>query len=310
MDSIEFVYIDSLDNPQFSKYNDIFDSSRVKEEPAIKPELKFEIDISKFEDILYKFTKSTSTSRIPLRDYPELNIIDNKIYFDNNFNWKQLLEYLQIDNITNNTHNSSSKSSSISLNNLIKHMKKESIALETKAIRKIIYPSLMLDMEVPIILALDNSSETPKVVGYLFFMEDDEKINIEVIEVNSSYRNSNLCKRLISYLIDIKPRIKKYSLVNVGGLAGYSCYMDAFTSLDFNGKIKRDKNRNNVNINDNDNINETNKNNENNSYNLTRKKQMNNLRLTIKHRGFKLNLSKMNNLEINKKFNGSMIFTK
>jgi hypothetical protein len=86
--------------------------------------------------------------------------------------------------------------------------------------------------------------------------------------------------------------------------------MDAFTSLDFNGKIKRDKNRNNVNINDNDNINETNKNNENNSYNLTRKKQMNNLRLTIKHRGFKLNLSKMNNLEINKKFNGSMIFTK
>ena len=308
MDSIEFVYIDSLDNPQFSKYNDIFDSSRVKEEPAIKPELKFEIDISKFEDILYKFTKSTSTSRIPLRDYPELNIIDNKIYFDNNFNWKQLLEYLQIDNITNNTHNSSSKSSSISLNNLIKHMKKESIALETKAIRKIIYPSLMLDMEVPIILALDKSSETPIVVGYLFFMEDDEKINIEVIEVNSSYRNSNLCKRLISYLVDIKPSIKKYSLVNVGGLAGYSCYMDAFISLGFYGRIKRDNNRNNGNTTDN--TNKTNKNNENNSYNLTRKKQMNNLRLTIKQRGVKLNLSKMNNIEINKKFNGSMIFTK
>ena len=187
-------------------------------------------------------------------------------------------------------------------------MKKESIALETKTIRKITYPSLMLDMEVPIILALDNSSETPKVVGYLFFMENDEKINIEVIEVNSSYRNSNLCKRLILYLVDIKPRIKKYSLVNVGGLSGYSCYMDAFTSLDFNGKIKRDKNRNNVNINDN--INETNKNNENNSYNLTRKKQMNNLRLTLKQRGVKLNLAKMNNIEINNKFNGSMIFTK
>lgn len=309
MDSIEFVYIDSLDNPQFSKYNDIFDSSRVKAEPAIKSELKFEIDISKFEDIVYKFTKSSSTSRIPLRDYPELNIIDNKIYFDNRFDWKQLLKYLEINNITNNnTHNSSSKASSISLNNLIKHMKKESIALETKAIRKITYPSLMLDMEVPIILALDNSSETLKVVGYLFFMEDDEKINIEVIEVNSSYRNSNLCKRLISYLVDIKPRMKKYSLVNVGGLAGYSCYMDAFTSLDFNGRIKRDNNRNNSDTNDN--INETKKNNENNSHNLTRKKQMNNLRLTIKLRGVKLNLSKMNNIEINKKFNGSMIFTK
>jgi len=114
-------------------------------------------------------------------------------------------------------------------------MKKASNVLETtKAIQRVIFPALMLEMEAPIVLALDNSNkEKPVSIGYLFFIEDEEQIIIEVIEVNSVYRNYNLCKRLISHLITIKPEIKKYSLVNVGGLAGYSCYTDAFNSNNF-----------------------------------------------------------------------------
>jgi len=308
MDSIEFVYIDNPENEKFSYYNDIFNSSRVKKEHDIKPELKFEIDLTKIEDIIYKFAKLTKP-RIPISEYIELNIVNDKFYYDNSFNWKHLLEYLQIYNITNNNNTNNANnvlnksSASFSLNNLIKHVKKESTVLETKEIRHIItYPSLMLEMEAPIVLAVDKSTTIPIVFGYLYFMESDTHINIELIEVNNSYRNSNLCKRLISYLVNIKPNINKYSLLNVGGLPGYSCYTDAFYSLHFNGRVKRNKNDN---ANDNAN-NETNENSNNN----IRKKQMNNLRLTIKQRDIKLNLSKKNNIETNKKFNGYMVFYK
>jgi len=50
--------------------------------------------------------------------------------------------------------------------------------------------------------------------------------------------------------------------------------------------------------------------NENKINNNTRKRQINNLRKTIKQRGIKLNLSKSNNIETNNKFNGYMVFYK
>ena len=50
----------------------------------------------------------------------------------------------------------------------------------------------------------------------------------------------NLCKRMLSFLIIKKPEIMSYELQNVGGLSGYSCYVDAFESNNFKVKIKFD----------------------------------------------------------------------
>jgi len=71
MESIEFVFIDNFDNPEFSKYNDIFNASRIKEHNDFKPELKYEITIIKFENILYEIIQSEEKSyKLPLSRLP------------------------------------------------------------------------------------------------------------------------------------------------------------------------------------------------------------------------------------------------
>jgi len=92
----------------------------------------------------------------------------------------------------------------------------------------------------------------------------------------------NLCKRILSFLIIQKPEIMSYELQNVGGLSGYSCYVDAFESNNFKVKIKFDK--------------------------KVKKKTLNNIRISRKTK--KLNITKMDNIDVNRKFNGIMYFTK
>lgn len=300
MNNLEFVFIDSVDNPQYGVYNDIFNKSIIKENNNNIPELKYEIDTSKFEEILYKIIRSSKSYKIPsskisLNDYPEFKNIDGKIYFDNSFNWQGLLEYLQI------THNEENPETSLLLTKIIKNMKKSSNIVEfIKPKHRIIFPSLMLGMEVPIIIVLDKSNVIPAMVAYLYFRCDEQQIFIEVIEVNNAYRNYNLYKRLISQLISIKPTVEKYALVNVGGLAGYSCYTDAFNANNFSTHITKNP----------DNINDSDINEVNHINNNTRKRQLNNLRKNIKQKITKLNLSKRNNITANNKFNSYMEFYK
>jgi len=90
--------------------------------------------------------------------------------------------------------------------------------------------------------------ETNKIIGYVNYRNiEDNNMFIEFIEVNQEYRNLNLCKRMLSFLIIQKPEIISYELLNVGGLSGYSCYIDTFESNNF---IVNNKNENiNININ-------------------------------------------------------------
>ena len=83
--------------------------------------------------------------------------------------------------------------------------------------------------------------DTNKIIGYVNYRDiENNSIYIEFIEVNPEYRNMNLCKRILSFLIIQKPEIMSYELQNVGGLSGYSCYVDAFESNNFKVKIKFD----------------------------------------------------------------------
>jgi len=109
--------------------------------------------------------------------------------------------------------------------------------------------------------------DTNKIIGYVNYRNiEDNNMFIEFIEVNPEYRNLNLCKRMLSFLIMQKPKIISYELQNVGGLSGYSCYVDAFES--------------------------------------------NNFKIKIKFEDKKLNITKMDNADVNRKFNGTMYFTK
>ena len=91
---------------------------------------------------------------------------------------------------------------------------------------------------------------------------------------------------MLSFLIMQKPEIMSYELLNVGGLSGYSCYVDTFESNNFKVKIKFDDKK-------------------------LKKKTLNNIRNSIKSRNTKkLNITKMENIAVNRKFNGSMFFTK
>ena len=129
--------------------------------------------------------------------------------------------------------------------------------------------------------------ETNKIIGYVNYRYiENNGIFIEFIEVNSEYRNMNLCKRILSFLIIQKPEIMSYELQNVGGLSGYSCYVDTFESNNFKVKIKFDDKK-------------------------LKKKTLNNIRNSIKSRNTKkLNITKMENIAVNRNFNGTMYFYK
>lgn len=129
--------------------------------------------------------------------------------------------------------------------------------------------------------------ETNKIIGYVNYRNiEDNNMFIEFIEVNPEYRNLNLCKRMLSFLIMQKPKIISYELQNVGGLSGYSCYVDTFESNNFKIKIKFEDKK-------------------------LKKKTLNNIRNSIKTRNTKkLNITKMDNAVVNRIFNGTMYFTK
>jgi hypothetical protein len=106
--------------------------------------------------------------------------------------------------------------------------------------KRIIYPLIFIELETPMVLAL--YKETNKIIGYVNYSNiEDNNMFIEFIEVNPEYKNLNLCKRMLSFLITQKPEIITYELLNVGGLVGYNYYVDAFESNNFNVKNKFDK---------------------------------------------------------------------
>jgi hypothetical protein len=146
------------------------------------------------------------------------------------------------------------------------------------------------ETELSIILAISNN----KIIGYLLYKtNDDISIYIEYIEVNTEYRNLSLCKKLITNLIKTIPHINEYELYNVGGLSGYSCYVDAFKTNNFKVELQKE---------------DIEFDNEINNTNTKSKKTLNNLRITRKTK--KLNLTKMENIKVNKEFNCSMKFTR
>jgi len=74
-----------------------------------------------------------------------------------------------------------------------------------------------------------------KIIGYLqYLVNNDSTIDIEYVEVHPDFRGHKLCNKLIELLIDHNKLAIKYILFNVGGLAGYRCYVSAFRKNGFN----------------------------------------------------------------------------
>ena len=181
------------------------------------------------------------------------------------------------------------------INNLEKIIKN---ACETKIQSTLLFPSNLMDLydieelELSVILAVSDN----KIIGYLLYkINDDGSIYIDYIEINRNYRNASICKKLITYLIKSMDTTNTYELYNVGGLAGYSCYVNAFESNGFTAKIViEDFNDDNTNTKIND--------------NGKTRQVLNNLR--VSRRTKKLNLANHDNIRINKQFNCTIKFSK
>ena len=267
---VEFILLEDEQDTNFEKYKDIFENSKIKEEHIKESYSKYSISVKDFDSLLYEYLSNYSTVKIPeeklsIASYknPNASFINDTIVFRNNIDIKDILDQLQIT-ISLETNNLESELRIIK--NIYKVIKlKCSVEYVHESKRIIIkYPIMFIDLETPMILAI--YKEHNKIIGYINYRDvEHNSMFIEFIEVNPEYRNMNLCKRMLSFLIIQKPNIMNYELINVGGLSGYSCYVDAFESNDFKIKIKFDK---------------------------------------------KINITKLDNVEINSKFNGIMYFTK
>jgi hypothetical protein len=301
MDNIDFVLLDNTKHPLFSKYSEIYSNSKNTTEPIIY----YKIKVLQFDGILTELYRNLN--KILKREIKKQSI---KSYSGNkNISFRDdfviFMNDIDIIDILLNLGIIFDKEIDILIRqNIISKFDKQLKHECEKIIQStVIFPMNLNnlndidELESSIILAICNN----KIIGYLLYKishdsyadSDDISIYIEYIEVNKNYRNLSLCKKLITYLINIKPHINKYELYNVGGLSGYSCYVDAFKNNNFIAELQKE---------------DIDFNNDTNNTDTKSKKTLNNLRHSRKTR--KLNLTKMENIKLNKEFNCSMKFTR
>ena len=294
---IEFILLENTAKPNFAKYNEIFKSSKITDNPIIF----YKIKIDELERLLTSFIRKhkhlfTKKPKFDIKSLSALSGINKHIRIEDDIllfvNELKMLDILQdLDIIVPENIYLFIKANAI--NNLEKLIKN---ACETKIQSTLLFPSNLMDLydieelELSVILAINNS----KIIGYLLYkINDDGSIYIDYIEINRNYRNASICKKLITHLIQSLESTNNYELYNVGGLAGYSCYVDAFESNGFIAKIINDDNYDDnadVRTGDNGKI----------------KKVLNNLRAS--RRTKKLNLANHDNIRINKQFNCTIKF--
>jgi hypothetical protein len=288
-DSIDFILLEEEQDPNFEKYKDIFEKSKILEEYITNSYTNYIISIKDFDTLLYEYLSQCSNIKIPVKTnsiasyiHLDISFVNDTIVFRNDIDIKDILAQLKIVIISLETNNLESEIRIIkNLYKIIKLNCSNEFVPESKRII-IKYPIMFSELETPMILAI--YKETNKIIGYVNYRNiEDNSIYIEFIEVNPEYRNFNLCKRMLSFLIMQKSEIMSYELLNVGGLSGYSCYVDAFESNNFTVKLKFfDK--------------------------KLKKSTLNNLRISRKTK--KINITKIENIAVNRKFNGEMYFTK
>ena len=289
---VNFILLEDEHDLNFEKYKNIFEKSKIIEYYIKDSYTNYSISIKDFDTLLYENLSYYNNVKIPetinsiaIYKSSDISFVNDTIVFRNHIDIKDILEKLKIVIISLETNNLESKIRIIK--NLYKVIKLNCISEyspETKiSITK--YPLIFRELETPMVLVL--YKETNKIIGYVNYRNiEDNNMFIEFIEVNPEYRNLNLCKRMLSFLIMQKPKIISYELQNVGGLSGYSCYVDTFKSNNFKIKIKFEDKK-------------------------LKKKTLNNIRNSIKTRNIKkLNITKMDNAVVNRKFNGTMYFTK
>jgi hypothetical protein len=292
IEDVEFILLEDEQDSNFEKYKDIFEKSKIIEDYIKDSYTNYGISIKEFDTLLYENLSYYNNVKIPavknsIASYkkPDISFVNDTIVFRNHIDIKDILEKLKIVIISLETNNLESEIRIIkNLYKVIKLNCSSEYIPETKIlITK--YPLIFRELETPMVLAI--YKKTNKIIGYVNYRDiGNNSISIEFIEVNPEYRNLNLCKRMISFLIMQKPEIISYELQNVGGLSGYSCYVDTFESNNFKVKIKCDDKK-------------------------LKKKTLNNIRNSIKTRNTKkLNITKMKNIAVNRKFNGTMYFTK
>ena len=292
IEDVEFILLEDEQAPNFEKYKDIFEKSKIIEYYIKDSYTNYSISVKDFDTLLYENLSYYNNVKIPeeknsISSYknPDISFVNDTIVFRNHIDIKDILEKLKIVIISLETNNLESKIRIIkNLYKVIKLNCFSEYSPETKiSITK--YPLIFRELETPMVLVL--YKETNKIIGYVNYRNiEDNNMFIEFIEVNPEYRNLNLCKRMLSFLIMQKPKIISYELQNVGGLSGYSCYVDTFESNNFKIKIKFEDKK-------------------------LKKKTLNNIRNSIKTRNTKkLNITKMDNSSVNRKFNGTMYFTK
>ena len=248
-DNIEFILLEDEQDPNFEKYKDIFENSKIIEDYIKNSYTNYGISIKDFDTLLYEYLSYYNNVKIPeeknsIVSYknPDISFTNDSIVFRNHIDIKDILEQLKIVILSLDTNNLESEIRIIkNLYKVIKLNCSSEYIPETKiSITK--YPLIFRELETPMVLAI--YKETNKIIGYVNYRNiEDNNMFIEFIEVNPVYRNLNLCKRMLSFLIMQKPEIMSYELLNVGGLSGYSCYVDnppTFESNNFKVKIKFD----------------------------------------------------------------------
>ena len=289
---IIYVLLENELDKKYSTYKDMFKKSKLMTENIIVSSYYiYSIKVNEFNTLLNDILTNYPNIKIPdttynIAIYKNLNalIINDNIEFKNNIDMDDIFKQLGI------IINSSDLEHKLIIKNVYKLIKQQCTIVYMPEIKNLIvkYPIMFNDIETPMVLAIDTQHE--KIIGYLNYryIPDDKSMLIECIEVNPEYRNLNVCKNIISYFITQHPKIMKFELVNVGGLAGYSCYVDAFELHNFSVKIQFFNKDTQINNNN--------------------KKKFNNLRTS--RRTQKLNLTKLDNITLNHKFNGAMYFIK
>ena len=302
--NFEFILLEDETNPKFNKYNEIFKNSQKLAEPLII----YKISILEFDSTLYDLLHKYKSIQIPVNkksivtysSNPNIVFENDLIIFKNTIDIKDILDNLDIKSLSDSHFEIST------ISNIVKVIKQK---CDKKNINNIIFPIMCNELNTPIVIVIDKT----KVIGYLIynFRIEDNSIYIDYIEVNPDYRNESLCKKMISYLISQKKDINKYELLNVGGLSGYSCYVDAFTNNNFDSNFIENLNNNSNNNSHSISSFSSRSSASIKSYktNNTKKYSKNNLnKIRLSRKNTKLNLSKNNNIVLNKQFNGDMIF--
>ena len=244
-EDVEFVLLEDEQDPNFEKYKDIFENSKIIEDYIKNSYTNYGISIKEFDTLLYEYLSYYNNVKIPketnsIATYtnPDISFTNDSIVFRNNLDIKDILEQLKIVILSLEKNNLESEIRIIK--KLYKVIKSKCSIEYIPDTKRIIYPLIFRELETPMVLAI--YKETNKIIGYVNYRNiEDNNMFIEFIEVNPEYRNLNLCKRMLSFLIMQKPKIMSYELLNVGGLSGYSCYVDTFESNNFNVKNKFDK---------------------------------------------------------------------